>query len=101
MSAILSGHYKPRARVSAIEVALDDFPDNRTEIPILLLEAPLVIPQEALKIMEQHPVEDRALRMASAIETSPVLFPALDLEVGEGLLGERLHEPPGEPHVGE
>jgi hypothetical protein len=42
---------------------------NRPEIPILLLEPALVLPQEALKIMEQNPAEDRALRMARAIDS--------------------------------
>jgi hypothetical protein len=60
---------KARARVSAIEVALDNFLDDRSEIPIFLLEPALVLRQEALKIMEQHPVENRALRMARAIDS--------------------------------
>jgi hypothetical protein len=34
-------------------------------------------------------------------KASPVLFLALDLEVGESLPGERFHKPPGELHVGE
>ena len=49
---------KARARVPAVEIALDDFPDDRPEIPILLLEPALVLPQEPLKIMEKHPIED-------------------------------------------
>jgi hypothetical protein len=40
----------------------------RTEKAIFLLVPAFVLPQEALKIMEQHPVEDRALRMASTID---------------------------------
>ena len=36
---------------------------------MLLLEPALVFRQEALKIMEQHPVEDRVLRMARAVDS--------------------------------
>jgi hypothetical protein len=42
---------------------------DRPEIPIFLLEPALVFPQEALKIIDQHPVEDRPFRMARAVDS--------------------------------
>jgi hypothetical protein len=33
---------KARARIAAVEVALDDFPDDRPEMTVLLLKAALV-----------------------------------------------------------
>jgi len=52
-----------------IEVALDHLFDDWPKIPVLVLEAPLVLPQEALKMMEDKPVEDRTLRTAKAIDS--------------------------------
>src|SRR5512136_510947 len=42
---------------------------RRSERPVLLLEPAFVFRQEALKIMEEHPVEDCPLRMTSAIDS--------------------------------
>jgi hypothetical protein len=39
---------KARAGVAAVEVTLDDLLDDRSEIPILLLEASPIIGQETL-----------------------------------------------------
>jgi hypothetical protein len=50
-------------------MALDDFLDDRAEEAVLLLETLLVLPDEALKMMEQHPVENRALRMTSTVDS--------------------------------
>jgi len=50
--------------IAAIKVALNDLLDDRPEEAVLSLEAALVLGQEALKMMEQHPVENRALRMS-------------------------------------
>jgi len=60
---------EPRAGVAAVEVALDDLLHDRPEIPVLLLEAALVFGQEPVEVMEQRPVEGRALRMAWAIDS--------------------------------
>jgi len=60
---------KPAARVAAVQVALDDFLNDRPEEAVLLLEAALVFSQEALQMMEDHPVEDRALRMPGTIDS--------------------------------
>ena len=63
------GQISGSTSVGAVEVALYDFLDDRPEIPILLLEPALVLREEALKIMEQHPVEDRALQMAKVVDS--------------------------------
>jgi len=57
------------ARVAAVEVALDDLLDHRPEMTVLLLEAALVGCQEPIEVMEQDPIEDRALRMARTIDS--------------------------------
>jgi hypothetical protein len=57
------------ARIAAVEIALDDLPDDRPEMTVLLLEAALVGCQESVEVMEQHPIEDRALRMARTIDS--------------------------------
>jgi len=51
------------ARVAAVQIPLDDLLDDRPEIPLLPLEPALIFGQEPVEMMEQHPVEDRALRM--------------------------------------
>jgi hypothetical protein len=58
-----------RAGIAAVEVTLDDFPDDRPEIPVFPLEAPLVFDEEQLEMMEQYAVEDRALRMARTVDS--------------------------------
>jgi len=60
---------KPAARIAAIEIALDDLLNDRTEIAIRLLEKLLILRQEAPKMMEQHPVENGAFRMTRAIDS--------------------------------
>jgi hypothetical protein len=55
--------------VAAVEVALDDFPDDRPEMPVLLLEPAFVFRQETIEMREQHPVEDGSLRMSRAIHS--------------------------------
>jgi len=57
------------ARIAAVEIALDDLLDHRPEMTVLLLKAALVGCQEPVEVMEQHPVEDHALRMARAVDS--------------------------------
>jgi len=57
------------ARIAAIEVTLDDFPDDWPEMTVLLLKTAFVDRQEPVEVMEQHPIEDRALRMARTIDS--------------------------------
>jgi hypothetical protein len=57
------------ARIAAVDVALDDLPDHRPEMAVLLLKAALVDRQEPVEVMEQDPVEDRALRMARTVDS--------------------------------
>jgi len=58
-----------RAGVGAIEIALDHLLDDWPEKTGLLLKASLIISQEPLEMIEHHPVEDRTLRMARAIDS--------------------------------
>jgi hypothetical protein len=59
---------KSAARIAAIEIALDDLLDDGAQIAVGLLETLLVLRQEALKMMEQHPVENGPLRTARTID---------------------------------
>jgi len=56
-----------RARVAAVEIALDHLLDDRSEKTVLPLETTLILSQEPIEMMEQHPVEDPPLRMARTI----------------------------------
>jgi hypothetical protein len=60
---------KPAAGIAAVQILLHDILDDRTEIAVRLLETLLVLPDEALKMMEQHPVENRALRMTRTVDS--------------------------------
>lgn len=55
---------KPATRIAAVQIALDDFLDDRAEEAVLLLEAALILGQETLEIMEQHPIKGGPLGMA-------------------------------------
>ena len=50
--------------VAAVEIALDDLLDDRPEISALPLESVFIGGEEAVKMMEQHPVENDPLRMS-------------------------------------
>jgi hypothetical protein len=54
---------------SAVEVALHDLFDDRSEITVLPLETALILRNEALKMVEQDPVEDGSLRSARTIDS--------------------------------
>jgi hypothetical protein len=54
---------------SAVEVALHDLFDDRPEIAVLPLETALILRNEALKMVEQDPVEDGSLRSARTIDS--------------------------------
>ncbi len=45
------------------------FLDDRPEEAVLLLEAALIIGQELIEMMEQHPIENSLLGMAEAIDS--------------------------------
>jgi len=61
---------KPATGITAVEIALHDFFNDRPEETVLLLEAALVLREEAVEIVEEHPIEDRPLGMARAIDSS-------------------------------
>jgi hypothetical protein len=65
----LANQGEAAARVAAIEVALDHLLDDRPEIPVLLLEPALVLGQELVEMMKEHPVEDRAFGMSGPIDS--------------------------------
>jgi len=43
--------------------------ENRPEEAVLLLEAMLILREEAVEVMEDHPIEDRALGMSGTIDS--------------------------------
>jgi hypothetical protein len=43
--------------------------DAWTEEAVLLLEAALILSQEFIEIMEQHPIEDGPLRMSGTVDS--------------------------------
>ena len=60
---------KPAAGIAAVKIALDDFLDDRPEEAALLLEAMLILREEALEVMKEHSVEDSPLRMPRTIHS--------------------------------
>jgi len=60
---------KPATRIAAVQIALDDFLDDRAEEAVLLLEAALIFCQESVKVVEQHPVEDSPFRMSRTVNS--------------------------------
>ena len=49
--------------------ALDHVLDDRPEEAVLLLETTLILSQEPVEMMRQHPVKDRPLRMSRTIDS--------------------------------
>jgi hypothetical protein len=47
--------------LARIHTEFYDFLDDRTEEPVLLLEAALILCQEPVEVMKQHPIEDSLL----------------------------------------
>ncbi|GEM_PF-2616922 len=60
---------EPALWVAAVEIKLDDFLDDRTEVTVLLLEAAIILGPELVKIMEHHPVEHGTFRMSGTIDS--------------------------------
>jgi hypothetical protein len=58
---------KSAAGVAAVEIALDDLLDDRPEETVWLLKATLVLDEESVEIVKEHPVEDGALGMPRTI----------------------------------
>jgi hypothetical protein len=50
--------------VAAVKILLDHLLDDRPEEAVLLLETSLILSQEPVEMMEQHPVKDGPLRMS-------------------------------------
>jgi len=60
---------KPAAGVAAVEVALDDILDDRTEVAIFALKTPLIFRDKPLEMMKKHPVENGAFRMTRTVDS--------------------------------
>jgi len=60
---------KPAVRVAAVEVALDHILDEGPEKAVLFLEAGLILGQELVKVMEEHPVEHGAFGMSGTVNS--------------------------------
>jgi len=60
---------EPAARIAAIEVLFDQLFDDRTEEAVFTLKTLLILRDETLEMMEQHPVEDGAFRMARTVDS--------------------------------
>jgi hypothetical protein len=54
---------------AAIQAALYDSFDDRTEEAARLLEAALIVRQEAIEVMVQYPVKDSPFRMSRTIDS--------------------------------
>jgi len=60
---------KSAARIAAVQGALDNVLCDGPEETILQLETGLILSQEPVKTMEQHPVKDGALRIPGTIDS--------------------------------
>jgi len=60
---------EPTAGIATVQITLDDFFDDRPEVAVLLLKTSLVLRQEPVKVMEQHPIEDSPLGMSRTIHS--------------------------------
>jgi len=60
---------KSAARIAAVKITLDHILDVRPEITIVPLEPALVFCDEPLEMMEKHPVENGAFRMARTVDS--------------------------------
>jgi len=59
---------KPAFRIAAVEIMLDHLLDDRPEKTVVPLETGLILSQEPVEMMEQHPVEDGPLRMSRTVD---------------------------------
>jgi hypothetical protein len=70
---------EPAFRIAAVKILLDHLLNDRSEKPILIvsrlrtakpvfpLETTLILRQEPVEMMRQHPIKDRSLRMSRTI----------------------------------
>jgi hypothetical protein len=59
---------KATHRIAAVQILLDNILDNRTEVPVLLLETRLIFPKEPFEIIKEHPVKHRMFWMMLAVD---------------------------------
>jgi hypothetical protein len=60
---------EPAARVAAVKIAPHDFLDGRPEEAVFLLEAALMLREEPVEIMKEHPIKDGPLGTAGTIHS--------------------------------
>jgi hypothetical protein len=60
---------EPATGIAAIQVFFNDFPDDRPEIAVRPLKTLLVFRDEALKVIEEYPVENGSLRLARTVDS--------------------------------
>jgi len=60
---------KAAHRISTVEILLYNILDHRTEIPILLFETILIFSKELLKIIKEHTIKNRMVRMTLAVDS--------------------------------
>jgi len=48
---------KPAARITAVQVAIHHFLDDRPEEAVVLLKVALILSQKLIEVVEHHPVE--------------------------------------------
>ena len=57
------------ARTAEVEIALHDLFDDRPEKTVLPLETGLILSQEPIEIMKEHPEEDGPLWMSGTVDS--------------------------------
>ena len=63
---------EPAAGIAAVEIARHDVLDDRPEIAVRLLKTALISRQKPLEMIEKHPVENRAFRMARTVDSQHI-----------------------------
>jgi hypothetical protein len=60
---------EPTAAITTVQITLDDFFDDGPEETVLFLETSLILGQETIEVMKQHPVEHDAFGMPRAVNS--------------------------------
>jgi hypothetical protein len=60
---------KPAAWVAAVQIFFDHLFDDGSEEAVLPLESALILGQELIEVVEQHPVEDSPLGMSRTVKS--------------------------------
>jgi hypothetical protein len=60
---------EPAFQIAAVKILLDHLLNDRSEKPVFPLETTLILRQEPIEMMQQHPVENGPLRMSRTIDS--------------------------------